>query len=314
VSVRVVFLGNDRWSVPSLEAMAGEPEIDVALVVTNAPKPAGRGSVPTPTPVAEAARRMDVAVLETDGVGGGPGFEALRHQHPDAIAVVAYGEILSREVLEVPRLGCVNVHFSLLPRWRGAAPVQRALLAGDRVTGVTVMRMDAGLDTGPILNQLEDAIRPEDDAGSLGDRLARLGGMLLVGVLRAMADGGLPERRQDDRKATRAARFASEERRIDWREPAEGIVRLVRALSPDPGATTLFRGDPLKVLAAGVAHDLVENDPDPGTVLASDDRGVLVAAGLGAVWLRDVVASGRTRMPAADWGRGARFSPDERLG
>jgi methionyl-tRNA formyltransferase len=314
VSVRVVFLGNDRWSVPSLEAMAGEPEIDVALVVTNAPKPAGRGSVLTPTPVADAARRMRLPVLETDGVNAGPGFEALRQTRPHAIAVVAYGEILSREVLELPRLGCINVHFSLLPRWRGAAPVQRALLAGDRVTGVTVMRMDAGLDTGPILNQLEDAIRPEDDAGTLGDRLARLGGMLVVGVLRAMADDGLPERRQDDRRAIHAARFSSEERRIDWSRSAQSIVRLVRALSPDPGATTLFRDESLKVLAAGVAHDLVEDHPDPGTVLAADDRGVLVAAGVGGVRLREVAPSGRKRMPAADWARGARFAPDERLG
>jgi methionyl-tRNA formyltransferase len=309
----VVFLGNDRWSVSALEALAGEPEIDVALVVTNPPKPAGRGSALTPTPVAEAARRIDLPLLETDRVSAGSGSDAIREIRPDVIAVVAYGEILSRELLELPRLGCINLHFSLLPRWRGAAPVQRALLAGDEVTGVTVMRMDAGLDTGPILNQLEDAIRPEDDARALGDRLARLGGMLLAGVVRKLADDGLPERRQDDRKATRAPRFAPEERRIDWGDAAENIVRLVRALSPDPCATTLFRGDILKVLAAGVAHDPV-TAAAPGSVLGADDRGVLVAAGTGGVRLRDVAPSGRKRMPAADWARGARFESGERLG
>jgi methionyl-tRNA formyltransferase len=310
----VVFLGNDRWSVSALEALAGEPEIDVALVVTNPPKPAGRGSALTPTPVAEAARRIDLPLLETDRVSAGSGSDAIREIRPDVIAVVAYGEILSRELLELPRLGCINLHFSLLPRWRGAAPVQRALLAGDEVTGVTVMRMDAGLDTGPILNQLEDAIRPEDDARALGDRLARLGGMLLAGVVRKLADDGLPERRQDDRKATRAPRFAPEERRIDWGDAAENIVRLVRALSPDPCATTLFRGDILKVLAAGVAHDPVTGAASPGSVLGADDRGVLVAAGTGGVRLRDVAPSGRKRMPAADWARGARFESGERLG
>jgi methionyl-tRNA formyltransferase len=310
----VVFLGNDRWSVPPLEAMAGEPDIDVGLVLTNPPKPAGRGSALTPTPVAVAARRIAVPLLETDRVGSGPGFDAIRRVRPDAIAVVAYGEILSREVLELPRLGCINLHFSLLPRWRGAAPVQRALLAGDEVTGVTVMRMDAGLDTGPILNQLEDAIRPEDDAGALGDRLARLGALLLVGVVRKLADDGLPERRQDERKATRAHRLAPQERRIDWADTAETVVRLVRALSPDPCATTMFRGESLKVLSAGLAHDPVTGNPAPGSVLGADDRGVLVAAGTGGVWLRDVALSGRKRMPAADWARGARFEPDELLG
>jgi methionyl-tRNA formyltransferase len=310
----VVFLGNDRWSVPPLEAMAGEPEIDVALVLTNPPKPAGRGSAMTSTPVAETARRIDLPLLETDRAGAGAGLDAIRDANPDALAVVAYGEILSREILGLPRLGCINLHYSLLPRWRGAAPVQRALLAGDEVTGVTVMRMDEGLDTGPILNQLEDEIRPEDDAGTLGDRLAHLGGMLLVGVVRTLADDGLPERRQDDRKATRALRLTSEERTIDWAQPAEDVVRLVRALSPAPGASTLFRGEVLKVLAAGVAHDPVIGEPAPGSVLGADDRGVLVAAGAGGVRLREVAPSGRKRMPAADWARGARFEPDDRLG
>jgi methionyl-tRNA formyltransferase len=309
-----VFLGNDRWSVPPLEAMAGEPEIDVALVVTNPPKPAGRGSVLTPTPVAETARRIDLPLLEIGGVGTGPAYDAIRETGPDAIAVVAYGEILSHEILAMPRLGCINLHFSLLPRWRGAAPVQRAMLAGDEVTGVTVMRMDAGLDTGPILNQLEDQIRPEDDAGSLGERLAHLGGMLLVGVVRKLADDGLPERRQDERNATRAPRFRPEERRIDWTAPAATVVRLVRALSPDPGAFTLFRGDVLKVPSAGVAHDNVLGEPEPGSVLEADDRGVLVSAGASGVWLREVAPAGRRRMPAADWARGARFEPGERLG
>ncbi len=314
MSVRVAFLGNDRWSVPSLEAMAGEPEIDVVLVITNPPKPAGRGAKHTPTPVAEAARRMDLPLLEADGVRAGAGLDALRRARPDAIAVVAYGQLLPPEVLELPSLGCVNVHFSLLPRWRGAAPVQRAFLAGDEVTGVTVMRMDAGLDTGPILNQMEDAIRPEDDAGTLGDRLAHLGGMLLVGVLRKLAEDGLPERRQDDRKATRAPRLTPEQRRIDWGGSAESVVRMVRALAPDPGATTSFRGEPLKVLSAGVAHDAVADDPPPGSVISADDRGVLVAAGSGAVRLRRVAPSGRRRMGAAEWARGARFASDDRLG
>jgi methionyl-tRNA formyltransferase len=314
MTLRVAFLGNDPWSVPPLEAIAGEPELEVGLVVTNPARPAGRGSVPRATAVAETARALHLSLVEADGVREGPGLDALRRAHPDVLVVVAYGELLSREVLELAPHGALNLHFSLLPRWRGASPVQHAILTGDERTGVTVMRMDEGLDTGPILNQLEEDVRPEDDAGSLGLRLARLGAIVLVGVLRRLTDELLPARTQDEGAATWAPRLGPEDRALSWTEEPQGIARRVRALAPEPGATTTFRGEPLKVFAAAVAHDDVARDAEPGELMTADGRGVLVRAGGGGVRLLEVGPAGRRRMAAAAWARGARFVPGERLG
>jgi methionyl-tRNA formyltransferase len=314
MTLRVAFLGNDPWSVPPLEAIAGEPELDVDLVVTNPARPAGRGSAPRATAVADVARALHLPLVEADGVRAGPGLEALRRTHPDVVVVVAYGELLTRDVLELAPHGALNLHFSLLPRWRGASPVQHAILAGDTRTGVTVMRMDEGLDTGPILNQLEEDVRPEDDAGSLGLRLARLGSIVLVGVLRRLTDELLPARIQDGAAATWAPRLGPEDRALPWTEDPRTIARRVRALAPEPGATTTFRGEPLKVFAAAVAHDPVPSDAEPGELLTADDRGVLVRAGDGGVRLLEVAPAGRKRMAAAAWARGARFAPGERLG
>jgi methionyl-tRNA formyltransferase len=313
VTIRVAFLGNDRWSVPPLEAIIGEPDLEPVLVVTNPAKPAGRGSHPTPTAVAEVAARAQLPVLEAEGLRAPSSLETLLGATPDVVVVVAYGEILQPETLQAGPFGALNLHFSLLPRWRGAAPVQHALLAGDEVTGVTVMRMDEGLDTGPILNQLEEQIRPEDDSGSLGARLAHNGGMLLVGVLRMLPTGTVPARPQDDRLATWAPRLLAADRVLEWSLPADAIVRRIRALAPDPGATTTFRDEPLKVLAAGVDHDPSRRGT-PGSVIGTDHRGVLIASGEGGVRLVEVAPAGRKRMAASAWARGARFAGDERLG
>jgi len=313
VGVRVAFLGNDPWSVPALEAISGEPDLEVVVVVTNPPKPAGRGSRPTRTAVARSAERIGVPLAEVDDVRSGAGFEALRSAAPDVLVVVAYGRLLNRELLEIAPGGAINLHFSLLPRWRGAAPVQHALLAGDTSTGVTVMRMDEGLDTGPILNQLVEEIRPEDDAGSLGARLAHDGAMLLTGVLRMLPRGGVHPRPQDGALATAAPRMRPEDRILDWSAPADGLVRRIRALAPEPGAATRFRDEPLKVLAAAVDPHPGSAGP-PGAIVSADDRGVLVAAGSGGVRVLDVAPAGRRPMSAAAWARGARFGADERLG
>ena len=312
MTLRVAFLGNDPWSVPSLEAIAAEPELSLDLVVTNPPKVAGRGSALSPTSVAEAARALDVALLEADGVDEGSGATALAELHPDVLVVVAYGHVLGRDTLTIAPYGSINLHFSLLPRWRGAAPVQRAIAAGDAITGVTVMRMNEGLDTGPILNQLEETIRPDDDAGSLGARLARNGALLLVGVLRMLPQGGVPARKQDERAATRAPKVSAEERSIDWHRSPEEIVRWVRALAPRPAATTIVRGEPVKILAAALDHQ-GWSDGEPGSVVGADDRGVLVRGRGGGVRLLEVAPAGRKRMDAAAWARGMRFSPGELL-
>jgi methionyl-tRNA formyltransferase len=240
----------------------------------------------------------------------GPGLDALREAGPEVLVVVAYGEILPAEVLDLPTVAPVNVHFSLLPALRGANPVARAILEGHNATGATTMRMDQGLDTGPILLQVEEPIRDRDDAGTLGDRLARLGGDLLVRTLDRLERGDVLERPQDETLATVAPRFRPEEEWIDWNDEADAVWRRVRALAADPGARTRFRDRTLKVLRARPA----EGRGEPGTVLEVSRSGPVVAAGEGAILLEEVVPEGRRWMPAADWARGARPEPGERLG
>lgn len=307
MALRVVFLGNDPWSVPALEALAQSPHRPL-LVVTREPRPAGRGGRPRPTAVAEAARALGLPLREVATVKRGPGLEALREAEPDVLAVVAYGEILPPEVLEIPRLAPVNLHFSLLPALRGADPVRRAILEGLEVTGATTIRMDEGMDTGPVLLQVEERIRPEEDAGSLGGRLAARGGRLLVETLDGLASGSLEERPQGDGAASLAPRLRADEEWIDWTEPADAVVRRVRALAPDPGARTRFRGRVLKVYRAAPA----EGRGEPGAVLRSG--GLVVAAGEGAVRLEEVLPEGRRRMSGEDFARGHRPEAGERLG
>ena len=315
--MRVAFLGNDPWSVAPLRALADAPDIEVDLVVTNPPRPAGRGSQLTPTAVADAARTQDLPLLEVDRIRDGAGFDALDALEPDAIVVVAYGEILTPDVLDIPRLGAVNVHFSLLPRWRGAAPVQRAILEGDEGTGVTVMLMDEGMDTGPILATLETPIGPEEDAGSLGARLAELGAPLLVETLRGLDQGVIEPRSQDHTAATYAPKLLPEERTIDWSQPADAIVRRVRAFAPAPGAVATFRAGRLKVLRAEperVGGDVLAAMPKRAEIrLSEDETPVIHGLGGDAVVLLEVAPAGRRQMTGAEWARGVRIQPGERL-
>ena len=311
--MRVVFLGNDPWSVPSVEALDAAGDIDIDLVITNPPRPAGRGSRLTSTAVADAARGLGVEILETEGVAGGAGRDAVVRLHPDAIVVVAYGEILTPEILATPRLGAVNLHFSLLPRWRGAAPVHRAILEGDHHTGVSVMLLDEGLDTGPVLASLDEAIAPDDDAGRLGERLARRGAPLLVDTLRELDAGTATPLPQPSAGATYAAKLSPGERVIDWLDPADPIVRRVRALAPVPGATTTFRGAPLKVLRAEI-RDAAPAPARPGDLLLDADGTPLVAVTEATVALLEVAPAGRARMSGTEWARGARLVSGDRAG
>jgi methionyl-tRNA formyltransferase len=305
----VAFLGNDRWSVPSLEALVDSSH-QVVAVATRVPRPAGRGGALRPTPVAEAAQRLHQPLSEVETVKHGPGFEVLRDGTPDVLAVVAYGEILPPEVLEIPRVAPVNLHFSLLPALRGADPVRRAILQGIETTGVTTIRMDEGMDTGPILLQEEVPIAPREDAGSLGDRLSVLGGGLLVETLDGLEAGTVAPRLQDHDRATLAPKLRPEDEWIDWADDADAVDRRVRALSPDPGARTRFRGKVLKVLRVGTAGASGE----PGTFLDPAADLPVVAAGSGAVVLERVTPEGSRPMSGADFARGHRPQPGERLG
>ena len=306
--MRIAYLGNTLGSSIVLRRLARADGIEIALVVSRTPRPGRRGSDRHPTPVADEARTRGLALLEADRVADAAALAAIRAARPDALAVVAFGEILSTEVLRVPALGAVNVHFSLLPRWRGAAPVQRAIMAGDEVTGVTTMLMDEGLDTGPILLQRPTPIGSGHTAGTLGVGLAAIGGDLLAETL-----GGfdrLEPRTQDPSLVTYAPKIKSEERRIDWRSPAVSVERLVRALSPAPGAVGTFRDASVKVLLAEVG----EGSGDPGTVVDAGTRdAVAVAAADGVVYLRLIVAAGRAAMSGGAWARGARVRAGERF-
>jgi len=311
--MRTVFLGNHAWSVPTLEALASAPEVEVALVVTNPPRPAPRGARLRPTPVAEAGRGLGLDVVEAEGVREGSGSEALRASEPDLLVVVAYGQLLPAWVLDLPQVAPLNVHFSLLPRWRGAAPVQRAILAGDPGTGVTLMRMDQGLDTGPIVAQRSTPIGPEEDAGTLGDRLAALGAVLMTATIPALAAGDVLERPQDDERSTAAPSISPPERWIDWGQAAVDVDRRVRALSPRPGARTRFRGGDLVVVRTAIGPDGPDESGAPGTLEVGED-GVWVRAGEGRLRLIELVPAGRSRLVADAWVRGARIAVGERLG
>jgi methionyl-tRNA formyltransferase len=318
--MRVVFLGNAPWSVPSLEAVAGSSH-DAALVLTRVPRPAGRGMRLTPTPVADTARRLELPLLEVGTVRSGMGFDALVEASPDVLAVVAYGEILPQAVLDVPSVAPVNVHFSLLPKLRGAAPVQRAILEGLESTGVTTIRMDAGMDTGPILLEASEPIRSGDDAGGLGDRLSIVGGRLLVQTLDGLAAGTIVERAQDDSQATTAPKLTTMDQQIKWDRLGVDIERQVRALAPDPGAVTLHRGRAVKVFKVLTARraPAAPNEPvdgeGPGTVIAVGNRGpVIASADDWALVLEEVQPEGKRRMTGAEFVRGYRPVPGERLG
>jgi methionyl-tRNA formyltransferase len=307
-SVRVAFLGNDAWSVPSLRALAESPH-EIAIVITAAPKPAGRGNELTPTPVAEAALLLGLPLVEVETVKTGPGFKELASSMPDVLAVVAYGEILPPNVLHVPTIAPVNLHFSLLPKLRGASPVQTALLLGLETTGVSTIVMDRGMDTGPVILQREEPIGPADDAGTLGSRLAAIGADVLAESIEMLA-GPLAPRPQDHSLATFAPKFAPSERVLDWANPAELLVNLSRALSPEPAATTTFRGEGLKVFRA----EAVDAEGEPGRIVDVSKDGIVVATAHGGFRPLELGPAGRKRMSGTDFVNGFRPEVGERLG
>jgi methionyl-tRNA formyltransferase len=301
---RILFMGTPDFAVPSLAALVRDGYAVVA-VVTQPDRPRGRGRKLVASPVKQFAEAHALPVLQPETLRSAEAVARLAALRPDLIVVAAFGQILRPSVLALPPQGCINVHGSLLPRWRGAAPVQAAILAGDQVTGSTIMLMDEGMDTGPILAQEALLIEPAETGGELTARLARQGAGLLSATLPAWLAGRIVPRPQEESLATACRPIRKEEGRIDWTSPASSIGRMVRAYHPWPAASTTWKGALLKVLAASVAEPLQPAVVEPGTVVERQDQ-VLVATGEGMLELREVQLAGRGAMAAADFARGQR--------
>lgn len=304
MAIRIVFMGTPAFAVPTLERLIEGEAFDVVGVLTQPDRPAGRGRRPKPSPVRLVAEAHAIQVWTPERLRGNLEIlDTLRKLAPDVIVVAAYGLILPPDVLEIPPHGCLNVHASLLPRYRGAAPVAAAILNGDRETGVTIMLMDEQMDHGPILAQRRTPIRPDDTQATLTQRLAHLGAELLVEVLPRWVAGAIEARPQDHAQATYAPMLKKEDGRIDWRTSAVHIERMIRAYDPWPGAWTTFRGQVFKIVR-GRALDLT-TDAVPGQVLETA-HGLAVATGEGVLLLETVQPAGKRAMPAADFARGHR--------
>lgn len=299
--MRLVFMGSPEFGRTVLEGLLGH--FDVVGVVTQPDRPAGRGRRPQPPPVKQLALEAGLPLIQPARLRDPEAMDQLRAWAPDLIVVAAYGQILRPEVLNLPPHGCLNVHASLLPRWRGASPVQYAILHGDEVTGVTIMLMDEGLDTGPILSQRETPIGPEETAGELAARLAHLGAELLVETIPRYVSGELRPRPQDDSLATLAPRLTKEQGRLDWRKPAEALARQVRAFEPWPGS--YFDLNEKRILVRRAHAQPLDKRLPPGTVVEIDGRPA-VATPEGALVLDVVQPGGKRPMPGDAFLRGAR--------
>lgn len=291
--MKVVFMGTPDFSVPALEAVAARHE--VLAVYTQPPRPAGRGKGLRPTPVHARAEALGLPVRHPASLKSAEAQAEFAALGADVAVVVAYGLILPQAVLDAPRLGCVNIHASLLPRWRGAAPIHRAVMAGDARTGISIMRMEAGLDTGPVLLAEATGIGAEETTAALHDRLAAMGARMIVAALEDLPD--LPAVPQPEAGVTYATKIDKAEARIDWSRPAVEVDRLIRGLSPFPGAWCLFGEERVKLLGSRLAA----GEGAPGTVL----HGLTIACGTGAVEVTLAQREGKKPLPQADFLRGA---------
>jgi methionyl-tRNA formyltransferase len=307
--MRLIFIGSGEIGVPTLEGLARAHE--VCAVFTRPDRPAGRGQRPQPTPIKEAALKLGLPLYQPESVKLPESLELIRGLEPELIVVAAYGEILSKELLSIPKRGAINLHASLLPKYRGAAPVQWAIIRGEKETGITTFLMDEGMDTGEILLQRAIPIEEEDTAGSLYAKLAQLGAEVMLATLEGLERGTLKPRPQDHSQATYAPKIKKEMGQLDWAKPSRELFNLIRGLNPDPGAFTFFRGKRLKVHRSRVIPG--EFPGSPGEVV-DVKSGLIVKAGDGALELLEVQPEGKKRMSGPDFVRGYRVAKGERLG
>ena len=309
--LRLLFAGTPEPAVPSLRALLSSRH-EVVAVLTRPDAPAGRGRRLLRSPVGAVADEAGIPVLTPQRLGEPEFLDALRALAPDCCAIVAYGALVPRAALDVPRFGWVNLHFSLLPAWRGAAPVQAALRHGDEITGATTFRLEEGLDTGPTFGVVTEAVRPTDTAGDLLDRLAESGAALLAATLDGIEDGTVVAQPQPADGVSHAPKVTVDDARVDWSAPAAAIDRLVRSVTPEPGGWTTFRGERLGVGPVVAATGAELPDLKPGE-LDVGKRRVLAGTATGPVELREVRPAGKRPMPAPDWARGVRIDAGELL-
>jgi methionyl-tRNA formyltransferase len=302
-------MGSPEFAVPSLRAMAAA--CDVVRVVTQPDRPSGRGLAVRESAVAGAARELGLALMRPATLKDPQVVAELRETRADVFAVVAFGMILTPEVLSLPRAGCINLHGSLLPDYRGASPVQRALWDGRTETGVCTLFMDEGIDTGDVIACRREPIRDDDDAASLAARLAALGAPLLAESVVQVAEGRAPRARQDRAAGSYAGKLKKEDGVVDWSLPARVVWTHARAVTPWPGATTTFRGK--RVLLTHSRAETAAGGGTPGTLLGSDNDGIRVACADGALRVLRLKPEGRAELDAAEWARGARPQPGERF-
>ncbi len=340
-ALRIIFLGTAELSCASLQALAGDAKFQIAAVVTQPDRPKGRDLKPQPSPVKSLALRLGLPVLQPDRARDEKFIAELRALQPDLIVTVAYGQMLPPAILDLPRHGCLNVHTSLLPKYRGAAPIQWAIANGDTETGVTLMKMDAGLDTGPIVSQLATPIRSEDDSATLHDRLAQLGAELLAQTIPDYVTGKIQPAPQPAAGVSHAAKIKKEDGRIDWNQPAQTIWNRLRAFTPWPGAFTFLpkamegtasvpssatsRGSdktlPSKMLKIWKAEVVEQSGVGacrdeaskrrPGEVLSADKTGMVVGCGQNALRVLELQREGGRRMGTAEFLAGHALKPGE---
>ena len=304
--MNIVFLGAPAFAAPTLERVA-QSRHKVILVITQPDRPRDRGMRTTPPPVKQKAIEFGIPLLQPEQASSPPVVEQLQRLAPDAAVVVAYGQLLRRNFLSVPRQGCINLHASLLPRHRGSSPIQAALLSGDRETGVTTMLLDEGLDTGDILLQKAIEITEDDTAATLHDKLADLGAALVVETLDGLEEGTISPRPQDPRKASMTKKISKSDAKIDWNQSSRKICNQTRAFDPWPGCETTHGGRPLKIWKA-VAED-EENVGEPGKILVAENARLLVQAGRGTVRILELQLPGGRRMTVDEFLRGHPIAP-----
>jgi methionyl-tRNA formyltransferase len=318
--MRIVFMGTAELSCASLEALACDQRFSLAAIVTQPDRPKGRELKPQPSPVKLLAEKLRRPVLQPARARDEKFINELRGLEPDLIVVAAYGQILPPAILDLPRHGCLNVHTSLLPKYRGAAPIQWAIANGDAETGVTIMKMDAGLDTGDIVAQRRTAIQPADDSVTLHARLARLGAELLLATIPDYTAGKIQPRPQPAEGVSHAPKIKKEDGRIDWSLPAQTIVNRLRAFTPWPGAFTFWDGKLLKIWKIRFAEEIWREETPPagfvlkpGTILSADKSGILVTCGKDLVGVTELQLEGGRRMSAAEFLAGHPLKIGDRL-